>query len=194
MARALLGGILGGVAMWFIGFIFWGTPLNRLAFSVAPDSANAAIQSTLAAQLGPSGTGVYSVPWPGTQAGSYLYAQGPTALIQFNTHGFAVVDSASLVGGLVLGIIAAVLVAFALRTVSTGLSFGGRLTLVGLFAIAIPAYTDLGQIVFNHAPAGYFIYLFFSDMLAFLAAGAIIAWMLPNAAVEPVASYPPTEV
>lgn len=186
MARALLGGILGGVAMWFVGFIFWGTPLSRIAISVAPDSANAAIQSVLAAQLGPTGTGVYSVPWAGTQAGSYLYAQGPTAMIHFNTHGFAVVDSTSLIGGLVLGIVAAVLVAFALRTVSAGLSFAQRLTLVGLFAVAIPAYTDLGQIIFNHAPAGYFIYLFVSDLLSFLAAGAIIAWLLPKAAAPSV--------
>jgi hypothetical protein len=190
MGRALLGGILGGVAMWIVGFIFWGTPLNRLAFSVAPDSANAAIQTMLAQQLGPTGTGVYSVPWAGTQAGSYLYAQGPTALIHFNAHGFAVVDGNALIGGLVLAIIAAVLVAFALRSVATALSFSQRVTLVGLFAVAIPAYLDLGQIVFNHAPPGYHIYMFVSDVVAFLAAGAIIAWFLPKPVVavpEPVA-------
>jgi hypothetical protein len=188
MGRALLGGILGGVAMWFVGFIFWGTPLNRLAFSVAPDAANAAVQSTLAQQLGPTGTGVYVVPWPGTQIGSGLFSQGPVATIHFNASGFPVVDGASLVGGLILAIICALLIAFAVRRVAAGLSFGQRLTLVGLFAIAIPAYIDLGQIVFNHGPAGYFIYLFISDMLSFLAAGAMIAWMMPRVVVptEPI--------
>ncbi|UIJ46826.1 hypothetical protein LZK98_07750 [Sphingomonas cannabina] len=182
MGRALLGGILGGVAMWVVGFIFWGTPLNRLALSVAPDAANAAVQSTLAQQLGPTGTGVYAVPWPGTQVGSGLYAQGPVAMVHFNASGFPVVDGSSLIGGLILAIIAAVLIAFAIHRVAAGLSFGRRLTLIGLFAIAIPAYLDLGQIVFNHGPSDYFIYSFVCDVLSFLAAGAVIAWMLPRPA------------
>ena len=28
MPRVLLGGLLGGFAMWIVGFIFWGTPLS----------------------------------------------------------------------------------------------------------------------------------------------------------------------
>jgi hypothetical protein len=168
--------------MWVVGFIFWGTPLNRLALSVAPDAANAAVQSTLARELGPTGTGVYTVPWPGTQIGSGLYAQGPVALVQFNAGGFPVVDGSSLIGGLILAVIAAVLIAFAIYRLAAPLSFGRRLTLVGLFAIAIPAYIHLGQIVFNHAPSSYFIYSFVCDMLSFLAAGAVIAWMLPKPA------------
>lgn len=190
MGRTLLGGILGGIAMWFVGFVFWGTPLNRIALSVAPDSANAALQAALAQQLGPTGTGVYAVPWSGTQMGSSLYAQGPVAMIHYNASGFPVVDSAALIGGLVLSIIVALLIAFAVRGVAGALDFGGRLTLIGLTALAVAAYIDLGQPVFNHAPWRYFIYLFVSDVASFVAAGAVIAALLPRVVPAVVASAP----
>lgn len=190
MGRALLGGILGGVAMWLIGFIFWGTPLNRLALSVAPDANNAAVQSMLAQQLGPTGTGVYSVPWMGTRVGAELYARGPTALVHYNASGFAPTDPSSLVGGLILGIVVSLLIAFALLLISDPLSQRQRITIVTLLAVAFPAYIDLGQPIFNHAPWSYYIYMFISDMLSFVAAGAIITWLLPKR-VEPLAVTPP---
>ena len=53
-------------------------------------------------------------------------------------------------------------------------------TIVGLFAVAIASYAHLGQPVFNHAPWGYFIYLWISEIAGWLAAGAVIAWLLPR--------------
>ena len=45
MARMILGGVLGGVAMWLVGFIFWGTPLARIALSALDDATGAAVQA-----------------------------------------------------------------------------------------------------------------------------------------------------
>ena len=64
MARLFLGGALGGLAMWLVGFIFWGTPLNLLALSKTDDATGAALHAALAQHLGPLGTGAYPVPWP----------------------------------------------------------------------------------------------------------------------------------
>ncbi len=183
MGRVVLGGVLGGIAMWFVGFIFWGTPLSMIALSRTDDASSAALQAALAQHLGPLGTGVYPVPWTGTPAGTALFGQGPTAMVMFNSHGFALPDTASLVGGLILAMICALLVAFAIRAVAGGLSFAGRMTLVALVAVAVTAYSDIGQPIFNHAPWGYFIYLWISDVASWLAAGAVIAWMLPKPAV-----------
>lgn len=189
MPRAVLGGLLGGIAMWIVGFIFWGTPLKYLALTQTSDAASATIQATLAQQLGATGTGAYPIPWPDTPAGTQLYGHGPVATVLFNNSGFAVLDTSALIGGLILGIVCALLLAFVLARVTVGMSFGGRLTVVGLFALAITAYSQLGQPIFNHAPWGYFIYLWISEIAGWLAAGAVIAWLLPKPVA--VAAAPP---
>ncbi|HWU95363.1 MAG TPA: hypothetical protein VN029_07180, partial [Sphingomonas sp.] len=178
MARLLLGGFLGGLAMWFVGFIFWGTPLSLLALSKTDAATTAAVQAALAQHLGPIGGGAYPIPWPGTPQGTQLYGQGPTAMVLFNPSGFAMPDSAALIGGLVLAILCALAAGFALRMVAGGLDFVGRLKLVAIVAVAVTAYSDLGQPIFNHAPWGYFTYLWISDVLSWVAAGAVLAWAL----------------
>lgn len=180
MARLFLGGALGGLAMWLVGFIFWGTPLSLIALSRTDAAATAAVQAALAQHLGPLGTGAYPIPWPGTPQGTALYGQGPTAMVLFNTSGFANPDSASLIGGLVLAILCVAGVGFALRAVAAGLSFADRLKLVAIVAVAVTAYSDLGQPIFNHAPWRYFTYLWISDVASWVAAGAVLAWALPR--------------
>lgn len=189
MPRAVLGGLLGGVAMWIVGFIFWGTPLSLLAVTSIGDAASASVQAALAQHLGPTGTGAYPIPWPGTPSGTQMYGQGPVAMVLYNANGFALPDTAALIGGLILGIVCALVLAFALARVTAGMSFGGRLTIVGLFAVAITAYSQLGQPIFNHAPWGYFVYLWISEIAGWLAAGAVIAWLLP----KPVVAGPVTD-
>jgi len=180
MARLFLGGALGGLAMWLVGFIFWGTPLSLLALSKTDAATTAAVQAALAQHLGPLGTGAYPIPWPGTPQGTQLYGQGPTAMVLFNTGGFANPDSAALIGGLVLAIVCALLAGFALRMVAATLGFADRLKLVAITAVAVTAYSDLGQPIFNHAPLGYFFYLWLSDVASWIAAGAVLAWALPR--------------
>jgi hypothetical protein len=186
MARLFLGGALGGLAMWLVGFIFWGTPLSLLALSRTDAPTTAAVQAALAQHLGPLGSGAYAIPWPGTPQGTALYGQGPTAMVLFNTGGFANPDSASLIGGLVLAILCVLLAGFAMRMVAAGLGFRDRLKLVVLAAVAVTAYSDLGQPIFNHAPWGYFFYLWLSDVASWVAAGAVLAWALPRPVVTAV--------
>jgi hypothetical protein len=184
VTRLVLGGLLGGLAMWVVGFLFWGTPLSRIALSRTDDATSAAIQQTLAQQLGPIGTGAYAIPWTGTPAGTQLYGHGPTAMVFFNSNGFAIPDTGALIAGLVLAILCASLLAFAIRTVAGGMGFAQRLWLVGIAAVAVTAYSDLGQPVFNHMPWGYFVYLWISDVASWVAAGAVIAWALPRPVVR----------
>jgi hypothetical protein len=183
MPRLILGGVLGGLAMWFVGFLFWGTPLSLIALSSTDGPTTAALQGALSQHLGPLGTGAYPIPWPGTAQGTGLYGQGPTAMVFFNTLGFANPDTSALVAGLVLAVICSLLVALALR-LSGVTTFGGRLKLVALVAFAVTAYSNLGQPIFNHMPWRYFIYLWVSDVASWVAAGAVIAWFLTRTATE----------
>ncbi|RYD50195.1 MAG: hypothetical protein EOP60_12335 [Sphingomonadales bacterium] len=180
MPRLLLGGVLGGFAMWLVGFLFWGTPLSLLALSKTDDASSAVLQQALAQHLGPLGTGAYPVPWIGTPTGTQLFGQGPVSMVFFNSNGFANPDTASLIAGLVLAILCTLVAGFALRMVAGALDFAGRLKLVALVAIAVTAYTDLGQPIFNHMPVGYFVYLWLSDVASWIAAGAVLAWALPK--------------
>src|SRR3546814_3152758 len=77
MFKTLLGGLIGGVAMYLVGFIFWGTPLSALAFNRAESAAGSNLQAALAQALTPSGTGVYVIPDPATAQGTILYGKGP---------------------------------------------------------------------------------------------------------------------
>src|SRR3546814_16262560 len=84
MFKTLLGGLIGGVAMYLVGFIFWGTPLSALAFNRAESAAGSNLQAALAQALTPSGTGVYVIPDPATAQGTTLYGKGSAATSSYN--------------------------------------------------------------------------------------------------------------
>lgn len=182
---SLFGGIVGGFAMYLVGFLFWGTPLSAIALGKASPQASAAVQTALAQSLTTSGSGTYIVPDASTPDGTTLYGRGPIAIVHFNTAGYPVMDSQALIAGLVLALICGVLIAVALRIVAIGVqSFADRARIALIFAVTIPLYIDLGQPVFNHADWSYYIYSFLCDALGFAVAGLVIArWFLPKPVV-----------
>lgn len=184
MARTVIGGLLGGLALYLVGFLFWGTPLSRIAYSGLDDGRSAALQAALAQNLTESGTGTYIVPSPSTQAGTVLFGKGPVATVHFNTAGFPVVDSSALIAGLILALATGLLIALVLRTIADRVpDFASRARVVVLFAFAATLYLDLGQPIFNHYGWGYFIYLFIGDFIGLAVAGLVVArWFLPRPA------------
>jgi len=182
VVRLVIGSILGGIAQFFIGFIFWGTPLNRIAFKALGDVQSADLQAALARNLTVTGTGTYSVPWTGSQQGTALFGQGPIATIHFNTSGFPALDSASLIAGLILSIVTAFLIGMVLHGVAHRVTaLAERMRIVVLFAAAAVLYLDLGQPVYNHFGWPYFIYSGLCDLIGLIVAGLVIAkWFLPN--------------
>lgn len=184
MVRILIGSIVGGLAQWIVGAIFWGTPLSKLAFHVAPDPANANVQLALAQNLAPTGTGTYYVPWPDSAAGTVLHGKGPVALIHFNMSGFPLMSGTALIEGLILSIVSILLIGLALHAIGGRVQdFASRAKLVILFALAATLYFTLGQPVFNYyMPWGYFIYLALSQVLGLVAGGLVLVrWFMPNA-------------
>ncbi len=105
--------------------------------------------------------------------------------MHFNTDGFPVMDSASLIAGLILALITGIIIAFALRIVGEHVrGFAERAQVAVLFALAASLYLDLGQPIFNHYGWGYFIYLFLSDFIGLAVAGLVIArWFLPSGTI-----------
>lgn len=192
MFRTILGGLLGGLALYVTGFIFWGTPLSAIALSRADGPASANLQAAMAQALNPTGTGVYIIPDPATAEGTILYGKGPVAHIFYNSGGFPVTDGSSLIGGFILALATGLLIALALRLVLPG--FGARARATALFAIGMVLWMHVGQAVFNHAPWGYILYLAFSDLVGLIAAGLVAAKLMPEKEVVAERTEIPTGV
>lgn len=182
MIRTAIGGLAGGIVLYLVGFLFWGTPLAGLAYKSIDETTSATLRGALAQGLTANGTGTYIIPNPATPAGTVLFGQGPIATVHFNTDGFPVIDPVSLFGGLLLALLTGLLIAAALRIVARGVAtFRERSRVAILFALAITLYLDLGQPIFNHYGPGFFIYTFLGDFFGLAAAGLVIArWFLPQ--------------
>ena len=178
MQRLVLGSLAAGIAMWLVGFIFWSPLLSWIPLAAIPDADAQMVQQALAAKLGPLGTGTYAIPSATTTAGTVLQANGPVAIVHFTNRGFPALDSFSLIWGLVLAIGCAFAGGLAMRMVAGGLGFGERIRLVALLAVGVAGYADLSQPVFNHAPWGFFVFLFVSHVVTWVAAGAVLARIL----------------
>jgi hypothetical protein len=179
MPRVIIGAIVAAIAMFIIGFIFFGTPLARLGVANIDDAQAAAVQQAMAANL--PRTGTYSVPGIDTEAQTNMFSQGPIATIHYNIGGFPAMDAGGLVTGLVLNFIVALLIGTALIGIDRRVpDFGSRARTAVLIAIAATAFTHLGEPIYWHHDWPHFIYLFIADGLALSAAGIILAWFLPR--------------
>ncbi len=180
MVRVIIGSAVASIAMFVIGFIFFASGLQNLANRNLDDVQAGAVRQTLAANL--PGTGTYQVPNPeGSAAQTVMYGQGPVATIHYNTSGFASADAGSMVVGLVLDFIVAMLIGTALIGIDRRVpDFGSRARVAVLIAIAATAFSHLGEPIYWHHDWGHFIYLFIADSAALSVAGIIVAWFLPR--------------
>jgi hypothetical protein len=193
MIRVILGSVAAAIAMFVIGFIFFGPlGLTNLSTGSLDDTRAAAVQQSLAEHL--PRTGTYVVPSAESSAAqTVMFGRGPIATIHYNTSGFAAMDTTSLVQGLVFNFMVALLFGLALLGIEGRVAdFGTRARTVSIVAVAAVAFTHLGEPIYMHHDWPHFIYLFAADSLMLVAAGTILAWFLPTRAVAvPVA--PPAE-
>ena len=193
MIRVIIGAAVAAVVMFIIGFIFFATPLARLGVAGIDDAQAAAVQQALAANL--PRTGTYQVPGTDTPAQTNMYSQGPIATVHYNTNGFAATDTGSLVMGLALNFIVALLIGAALIGIDRRVpDFGSRARVAIIIAVAATAFVHLGEPVFMHHDWGHFIYLFIADALMLAAAGLVLAWFLPTPRAAAAPADAPTDV
>jgi len=180
MGRVLIGSIAAALAMFVIGFIFYATPLNRIATGSLDNAQAATVQRALAANL--PGNGSFHVPSTTTPEQTVMYGQGPIATIHYNINGYSSADPKTMIGGLVLDLVTALLIGVALIGIDRRVpDFASRARLVVLFALAASAYMHLGNPIWYHHGWTHFIYLFLVDALTLAAGGLIIArWFLPG--------------
>ncbi|HEX8241402.1 MAG TPA: hypothetical protein VF574_16830 [Allosphingosinicella sp.] len=180
MIRTVIGGLVAGIIIFVVGFIFWATPLGELAYSKADDAQNAAVQASLAQNLTPSGTGAYIIPNHNSAEGAVLYARGPIATVHFNTRGYSPDDMSMILPGFIVALVAGLLIAFGLAAVG-GRSFADLARLVVCFSLGFTVWEYLGSPIFNHFGWGYWIYSFIAETVSLILAGLAVArWFVPH--------------
>lgn len=185
MIRILIGSIVGGIAMFVVGFIFWATPLSRIGYSGAEtEQQSAAVQTALAQNL--PHTGRYIIPDPGTPGGTVLYGRGPVATVDYNTAGFSTSSSSSVIGGLVQEIVVVLLFGLALLPILGRVpDFTSRARVVVGVSAAAAVMIQLSDPIFNHGAWRFAIYALMADIAMLAAGGLVLArWFLPVPAVR----------
>jgi hypothetical protein len=195
MARSFLGGIVAGLILFAIGFLFWQTPLSGLAYKNLPDAQGAAVQTALAQNLTQTGTGTYRVPNPNSDEGSRLYTRGPVATVDYNTSGHSPAGTSTLLPSLIIALGAGMLIAFGLGGVAAGRAFGALARLVVFGSLGVCAWIFLATPIANHFGWGFWIYAFIAEAVSFIVAGLVVArWFVPHGhftAAEPGAAPAP---
>lgn len=198
MIRVIFGSAVAAIAMFVIGFVFFG-PLGliNLATASVGDIEAAAVQQSLAANL--PRTGTYFVPTPGSSAAqTVMFGRGPIATVHYNTGGFAAMDPTTLVVGIVFNFVIAMIMGLALLGIDRRvLDLGSRAKTASILAVAGVAFSHLSEPIYLKHDWPYFIYVFVADGLMLVAAAIIVAWFLPRPAeVAPsaVPEDPPAEV
>ena len=194
MARALIGALIGAVAMFIIGFIFFATPLMKIGSATVDNAQAAAVQQAMAANL--PRTGTYSIPSGDTPEQTVMYGQGPIATIHYNTSGFSIADPTVMIGGFVHMLVVALLMAVGLFTLSRYVPrFGEQVRLMILGIVGAAAFMRLGEPIWFHHDWGNAIYLFIADTISLSVAGLIILKLLPRSPLATAApADTPTEV
>jgi hypothetical protein len=187
MIRTVIGGLVAGIIIFVIGFVFWATPLGALAYSKADEAQNAAVQQSLAQNLSPSGTGTYVIPAHNSAAGAVLYARGPIATVHFNTRGYSPDDMSAIFPGVIVAVVAGLLIAFGIAAAG-GRSFAELARLVVCFSLGFTIWEYLGSPIFNHYGWGFWIYTFIAESVALIAAGLVVArFFVPHHRAEQAA-------
>jgi hypothetical protein len=190
MARALLGAVLAAIAMFVIGFIFYATPLQKIAVTSADDAQAAAVQQALAANL--PRTGTYFIPGADTPAQSTMYSQGPVATVHYNMGGFAVAAPDVMIGGFIHMLVVTAFMAAGLLMLSRRVDdFAEQLKLLILGVLGATIFIRLGSPIWYHQDWAYAIYTFLADSISLGIAGLIILKLLPKTATAEAATAQP---
>lgn len=181
MGRAAIGAVAAAVAMFILGFIFYATPLQKVAVASATDAQAAAVQQAMAANL--PRTGTYFVPDAATAAQSTMYSQGPVATIHYNSRGFAVAAPDVMIAGFIHMLIVAGLMAAGLLILSRRVTaFDEQWKLLALGVLGATIFMRLGAPIWYHQDWTWAIYSFVADSISLIAAGFVILKLLPRQA------------
>jgi hypothetical protein len=187
MKKFFLAPLLGALAMFVFGFLYWGiSPLPYKSLGRVPDDAAAA---SALAKIFPS-TGLYFLPGMYLDPATHqeLAQKGPLAEVNYIAHGAPMFDPRTLAKGFIHNYVLCLLLVLLLGTVMPAFQGVGCVVrlcaMIGL-VLAAGHYADV--IWWNYSIA-WETWRALYDLLAFVIVGAILGKMLvpkPKAVASP---------
>ena len=157
MIRTVIGGLVAGIILFVMGFIFWAPRSSEIAFSKAGDAQAAAVQTSLALNLTKSGTGTYQSPTPARRRGRPCTRKARSRRSP-TTRPASPQDMGTLVPGFILAVATGLLMAFGLAAFGGG----GRSFAEGQASRPLRSgFTTCGEscrVIFAHYGWEYWIY------------------------------------
>jgi hypothetical protein len=184
--RVLLGGVLGGIAIFMWGFVFWA--VLPFAKDNLPELPNiAAVARSLDAAIPESGTYLF----PSREGASDMkerYAEGPVGMIVFRKGGVDIEDPMIYLKGLVHFMACAAIAGGIMSTVIGSLkTYGSRVLFVFRLGLFAGVAVNVAKAIWWHAPTDF---LFLDCAFHFVGWG--VAGFAIAAVVKPKAGALPT--
>lgn len=156
-ARVIGGAALGAVALYLVGFVWWGLPFGPAAQVVKTAPDEAAFQAALREHL--PATGVYFVPahqGDDTETALETYEErhraGPLAFVVFQREGKEPFSPTLMVLGFLHGFLACLLAAALLAALAAGGSLRARWLTVFSLGLFVAVFVNLGGLVWWSVP------------------------------------------
>jgi len=176
--RIVLAGILGGIAMFVWSSVaHLATPLASAGVSVLPDEQ--VTINAIAASLGER-EGLFLFPTPGTAAATGAKS-GPAGFLVYHPHGPYALNPQNLIVEFVTEVTESLIAAFLLSMAAIA-GYGTRVGFVALVGIVAAITTNVPYWNWYGFPARYTASYALIEVIAYVVAGLVIAWLVPKRA------------
>lgn len=180
MTRLIGGSAIAAVLMFILGFIFYATPLQGIAYASADPAVIDRVQAAMA-ELPKSGA--YLIPNTEQPGGAAAYAKGPIGMLRVVKSGFPAFDPTVLMAGFTHYFVSALLIGLALRSVAGRLDGGQTRAVLGWTILACAIFNQLGDPVWYRLDWTYALYSFGANVVILVAGALVVArWMRPRLA------------
>ncbi len=180
--------VLAGAAMFFWGFLYWGT--TSLPYTPWLKSADDMAAGAALKQHFPQ-SGTYFVPArrDDTKAMTKLAQQGPVAMVHIVPGGDTMPNPMRMGMGFVLCVAAAACLAMVLRLSARGLpTYASRVMVAALVGLTAAVLVDLGDAIWWYAALEWKLVQAFYDLTTCMAAGLVLAAFVRSPARQPLPS------
>ncbi len=172
MKKFLLAPLLGALAMFFWGFIYYG--LSGVPYKVLGTAGD--VGPAVAALFPADGTYLLPDPRGTPEVMAEQMKRGQLVMVHVKKSGVQEMDPGILAKGFALEFITCLLLAFILHLVAPGFkTYGCRLMFCVMFGVVATVFSNGGQVIWWQQQWGWHLMTMLHDIIAFLLAGAVLA-------------------
>ena len=169
-----LGVLLGTIAMFIFGAVFWSAPAVYRMLPAVPDEAAAGAALNAAFP----GSGTYLIPNPAgdSKRVEELSRKGPVAMVHLRREGLNPMEPRVFVQGFIHELVTVAFLALLLKIALPALGgYLARVIFLSLLGITAALYSNFSMPVWWHHPWTFYLLSFVYDVGAWVAAALVLA-------------------